>query len=61
MWTVVYMAKNIELAERLKAALSENDIMVMVRPISKEQTTGFEILVPGAEVEQALGIIIDEG
>ena len=60
MWTIVYMAKNMELAQRLKEALYEKNIIVMVRPINKEQTTGYEILVPGAEVEEALGIIIDE-
>ena len=60
MWTIVYMAKNIELAQRLKDVLSEHNIIVMVRTIKKEQTAGYEILVPGAEVEEALGIIIDE-
>ncbi|MGN1097838.1 MAG: glutamate decarboxylase [Clostridia bacterium] len=60
MWTVVYIAKNNELAQKLREALYNHDIMVMLRAINKEQTTGYEILVPGAEVEEALGIIIDE-
>ena len=63
MWTVVYIAKNAELAGRLRAALSERDIIVMVRALSHGQDSadaGYEILVPGAEVEEALEIIIDE-
>lgn len=60
MWTVVYLAKNNELAQRLRKSLYECNIIVMLRAINKEQTTGYEILVPSAEVEEALGIIIDE-
>lgn len=60
MWTVVYIAKNNELAQKLMDILNEHDIIVMLRAINKEQTTGYEILVPSAEVEDALGIIIDE-
>ncbi len=61
MWTVVYIAKNNELAQSIKAALGSHEIMVMLRAINNnDQTTGYEILVPGAEVEEALGIIIDE-
>ncbi len=60
MWTVVYIAKNNELAQKLREVLNEHNIIVMLRAINKEQTTGFEILVPSAEVEEALGIIIDE-
>ncbi len=60
MWTVVYLAKNIELAQKLKNVLYAHSIIVMLRAINKEQTIGYEILVPGAEVEEALGIIVDE-
>lgn len=61
MWTEVYIAKNSELAQRLKEKLNEHNIIVMVRAINKEdEAAGYEILVPGAEVEEALGIIIDE-
>ena len=60
MWTVVYLAKNIELAQRLKGVLNEHNIIVMLRAANKEQSSGYEILVPSAEVEEALGIIIDE-
>lgn len=60
MWTVVYMAKNNEQAQKLKGVLDEHNIIVMLRAINKDQITGYEILVPAAEVEEALGIIIDE-
>lgn len=61
MWTVVYIAKSSELAQKLKETLHSHNIMVMVRIInSGEDATGYEILVPDAEVEAALGIIIDE-
>ena len=60
MWTIVYIAKNMELAQKLKGILYEHDIIVMLRAINKEQTTGCEILVPDAEVAKALEIIIDE-
>ncbi len=60
MWTVVYIAKNSELAHKLKAMLNGHDIMVMLRAINKDTTTGYEVLVPGAEVDEALGLIIDE-
>ena len=60
MWTVVYIAKNNELAQKLRTALCERNIMVMLRAINKDADTGFEILVPGAEVDEALSIIIDE-
>ncbi len=60
MWTVVYIAKNNELAQHIKSALSEHKIIVMIRAISKEADAGYEILVPDAEVDEALGIIIDE-
>lgn len=60
MWTVVYIAKNIELARNLRAMLNGHDIMVMLRAINKDTTTGYEVLVPGAEVDEALGLIIDE-
>ena len=62
MWTVIYIAKNAELAGRLKAALSERNIIVMARPLSRGQEAadaGYEILVPAAEVEESLEIIID--
>ena len=60
MWTVVYIAKNNELAQKLRSALYDRNILVMIRASNRDASTGYEILVPGAEVEEALGIIIDE-
>lgn len=60
MWTVVYIAKNNEQAQKLRSSLYERNILVMLRAINKDESTGFEILVPGAEVDEALGIIVDE-
>ena len=60
MWTVVYIAKNIELARNIRTTLNGHDIMVRLRAINKDASTGYEVLVPGAEVDEALGLIIDE-
>ncbi len=60
MWTVIYIAKNNELAQRLRSTLLEHGILVMLRAINKEASTGCEILVPAAEVDEALSILIDE-
>ena len=60
MWTVVYIAKNKELAQKLKMVLQSHNILVTIRAINKDTTTGYEVLVPGAEVDEALGLIIDE-
>lgn len=61
MWTEVYIAKSNELAQKLKDMLNEHNIIVMLEAVNKDDdTTGFKVLVPVAEVEEALGIIIDE-
>ena len=60
MWTVVYIAKNKELAQKLKMVLQSHNILVTIRAINKDTTTGYEVLVPGAEVDEALSLIIDE-
>ncbi len=60
MWTVIYIAKNNEMAQRLRSSLLGHDILVMLRAINKEASTGCEILVPAAEVDEALSILIDE-
>lgn len=40
MWTVVYMAQNKEMAEKLKAILEAEGILVKLNPVSqKEKTT----------------------
>ena len=64
MWTVVYIAKNTQSAEQLRALLEDSGMLVKIRPISKggENTdSSCEVLVPESEVEQAHGLIIETG
>lgn len=64
MWTVVYMAQNKEMADRLQGFLEEGGLLVKLRPINKVVETEdncYEILVPESEVEEAHSIIIDKG
>ena len=63
MWTSVYMARSREKAEVLRNAIEEKNIIVMLRCIrvpDKAVEDCYEILVPAAEREEALDIIIDE-
>lgn len=63
MWTSVYMARSREKAEVLRNAIEEKNIIVMLRCIrvpDKAVEDCYEILVPAAELEEALDIIIDE-
>ena len=55
MWTVVYMNKNEEYISSLRKKLTDNKIMVMVRKVDDF----FELLVPGAEVQEAHTVIIE--
>ena len=55
MWTVVYMTKNEEYISSLRAKLKDNKIMVMVRKVDDF----FEVLVPGAEMQEAHTVIIE--
>ncbi len=63
MWTVVYMAQDKDLIERLQKLLENQNILVMVRPIKNEggddSECCYEVLVPESEVEQTHNIIID--
>lgn len=63
MWTSVYMAQSYDKAKELRGAIENNGIIVMLKQIKLEDTSGndcFEILVPRAEVEKALEVIIAE-
>jgi hypothetical protein len=55
MWTVVYMTKNEEYISSLREKLKDNKIMVMVRKVDDF----FEMLVPGAEMQEAHTVIIE--
>jgi len=64
MWTVVYMAQNKDMAEKLKSILEGSGILVRINPISRNKEKAddyFEVSVPEAEVEEAHGIIIEKG
>lgn len=63
MWTTVYMTQNIDTARTIRQKMEEYQILVMLRSIKIEDRAGedcFEILVPSAELKEALDIIIAE-
>lgn len=63
MWTIVYIAQEKELAERIKSALTEKNILFKVREMGKENTDDvcYEFLVCETEIEQAHSVIIEIG
>ena len=61
MWTSVYMAQCLEKANELRNSIEENGIIVMLKKIcvaDNSENNCYEILVPRAELEKALEIII---
>lgn len=63
MWTTVYMAQSKEKADNLRDMLEQQNIIVMLRRIKHDDSVSdncYEILVPDAELEQALDIIIED-
>ena len=63
MWTSVYMTQNLDTAREMRKKMENSKILVMLRSIKLEDRAGedcFEILVPSAEVSEALDIIITE-
>ena len=63
MWTIVYIARDKEMSDKIRVALNENGIIFKIREIGNDGSDDicYEFLVPDAEVEQAHGIIIDIG
>ena len=63
MWTIVYIARDKDITERIKQALTETGIIYKVRENNSEIPADYccEFLVPDAEVSLAHGIIIDIG
>ena len=62
MWTLVYMAADKSMIDRLCDILKENDIIFRLRNLTNEEPDsecGYEILVPDAEVEKAQELIFD--
>lgn len=62
MWTTVYMTQDIGIAKAMREKIEDSSILVMLKTIKLEDRAGedcFEILVPSAELKEALDIIID--
>lgn len=59
MWTVVYVAPGLTVAERIKQVLEKEGLMVKLRSIStsKRRRSHVEILVPESEAEEAQAIL----
>ena len=60
MWTVVYIAPNKNIADSLKAILTNEGLLVQLRAIglpNMGETNAVEILVPESEVDEALEIL----
>lgn len=55
MWTVIYIAATKNSAERYQQDLSEEGILVQLRPVGSQQSnnSSIEILVPESEAEEA--------
>ena len=64
MWTVIYLAKNKKIADKISEQVSKEGFLVKVQPVNKstEDEDGyFEILVPESEVEEAHNILYEMG
>lgn len=62
MWTSVYMAQNIDTARAVRSRIESNSIITVMRRICDENNSGtdcYDILVPRAELDAALEILID--
>ena len=63
MWTTVYMTQNLDTARAMREKIEESRIIAVLRSIRPMDSAGddcFEILVPSAELGEALDIIINE-
>jgi hypothetical protein len=64
MWTVIYLAKNKKLADKLSDLMSREGVLVKLQPVSKntgDEDSYFEILVLESEVEEAHNILYELG
>lgn len=50
MWTVIYIAPSVKIAEKIQDRLSEDGFLVKVR--ASAHSKQFEILVPAGELEE---------
>ncbi|WP_010272074.1 hypothetical protein [Paenibacillus senegalensis] len=56
MWTVIYIAPTVKIAERIKQRLTEEGFLVQIRAISLNKNQ-FEILVPEGELEEVQDVL----
>lgn len=64
MWTVVYMAKNKKIADKVSEMMSAEGVLVKMQPVSKntgDEDSYYEILVLESEVEEAHNILYERG
>lgn len=62
MWTLIYMAADKSMIDKLCAILKKNAIIFRLRNMKSDASTdecGYELLVPAAEVEKAQELIFD--
>jgi hypothetical protein len=56
MWTVIYIAPTVKIADRIKQDLTSEGFLVQVRAISMTKNQ-FEILVPEGELEEVQEVL----
>jgi hypothetical protein len=56
MWTVIYIAPTVKIADRIKQELTSEGFLVQVRAISMTKNQ-FEILVPEGELEEVQEVL----
>ncbi len=64
MWMVVHMAKSETAAEKVRAYLAEEGLLVRVRPVYRSvpsQENYFEIQVLQSEVQEARALLLERG
>ncbi|MGE5630468.1 MAG: hypothetical protein ACM3TR_05135 [Caulobacteraceae bacterium] len=64
MWTVVYLAKNKKMADKINSLMSREGVLVKVQPVSKntgDEDGYYEILVLESEAEEAHNILYELG
>lgn len=64
MWTVVYLAKNKKMAEKVSKSMTSEGVLVKLQPVSnntEDEDRYFEVLVLESEVEEAHNILYELG
>ncbi|WP_026486092.1 SPOR domain-containing protein [Caldanaerobius polysaccharolyticus] len=58
MWTVIYVASDEDVANKIKDKLTSEGFLVKIRSLSKKRKGIYEVLVPEAEAEDAHNILV---